>query len=263
MTSFLGEIALKTTTTEKKAGRNQHHAPVRLKGKNIFGFCTWSTVILHAFPQLKSNSLIVWGYSPLLSKWLEILSRFCACREKLSQERARRHNGRIFRRKQVQRSFACCEHGFCLLRLSQCQNLLLAESDWLIMSEITEYESKSKFAGRPTEKNANMSGKMQKSRKRKRASKPVRRVKKMRLEKEVRKSNSFWNCRKVVIENRITVFPFKSSKCKVAQYQLKCFFFCKLFACDKTSSTESFFCSYLQLFLDGQETSKSKSILER
>ena len=151
--------------------------------------------------------------------------------------------------------FACCVY--------QCQNLLLAKSDWLIMSEITEYESKSKFAGRPTEKNTNMSGKMQKSRKRKRASKSVRRVKKMRLEKEVRKSNSFWNCRKAVIENKITAFPFKSSKCKVAQYQLKCFVFANCLLAIKLHPLKVFFCSYLQLFLDGQETSKSKSILER
>ena len=130
------------------------------------------------------------------------------------------------------------------------------------MSEISENESKSKFAGRRNENNAYMSGKMQKSRKRKRASKPVRQIKTMRLEKEVRKSNSFWNCRKVVIENRIIYFAFKSLKCKVAQYpRLKCVFFA-LFACEKSSSTEIFF-SYLQLFLDGQETSKSKSILER
>ena len=224
-----------------KKGWTKQTSPVILKGKNIFGFCTWSTVILHAFPQLKSNSLIVWGYSPLLSKWLEILSRFCACREKLSQARARRHNGRIFRRKQVQRSFACCEHGFCLLRLSQCQNLLLAESDWLIMSEITEYESKSKFAGRPTEKNANMNGKMQKSRKRKRASKPVRRVKKMRLEKEVRKRNSSWNCRKVT-ENRIIVFSYKSAE---SQYlRLECLFyrlFCNVYLRQKFIHWKVFF----------------------
>ena len=65
------------------------------------------------------------------------------------------------------------------------------------MREINENESKSKFASMQNENNANMNGKVQKSRKRKRAIKPVRQVKKMRLEKEVRKRNFFWNCRKV------------------------------------------------------------------
>ena len=105
-----------STENNNNTRRDQHTTrptlPVRLKGKNIFGFCIWSTVILNAFPQLKRNSLISWRYSPFLFKWLEILSRFCACREKVSQARARRHNGRIFRRIQVQRSFAYCEHGF-------------------------------------------------------------------------------------------------------------------------------------------------------
>ncbi|XP_015773253.1 PREDICTED: uncharacterized protein LOC107351468 [Acropora digitifera] len=71
------------------------------------------------------------------------------------------------------------------------------------MSEIPEYESKSKFAGRPTEKNANMSGKMQKSRKRKRASKPVRRVKKMRLEKELFLDGQETSKSKSILESEI------------------------------------------------------------
>ena len=58
---------------------------------------------------------------------------FCTCSEKLSQTRARRHNERMTGRHNgripVERSFACCLHGFCLLRLSQWKNLLFVQVD--------------------------------------------------------------------------------------------------------------------------------------
>ena len=58
------------------------------------------------------------------------------------------------------------------------------------MSEICEEKSKSNVADTQNEKDSNLNGKMKKSRKRKRVSEPVRHLKKMRLEKEVRKRNS-------------------------------------------------------------------------
>ena len=55
------------------------------------------------------------------------------------------------------------------------------------MGEIKENESKSEFVEIKKENNANLNDKVRKSRKRKRATEPVRHFKAMRLAKEVRK----------------------------------------------------------------------------
>ena len=57
------------------------------------------------------------------------------------------------------------------------------------MSEIGENESKAEFVDVQNEKNANLNDKTRKSRKRKRATEPVRHFKTMRLAREVRKRN--------------------------------------------------------------------------
>ncbi|XP_067022966.1 uncharacterized protein [Acropora muricata] len=114
------------------------------------------------------------------------------------------------------------------------------------MSEVSENESKSKFAGRQNENSANLNCKMmmKKSRKRKRASKQVRRVKKMRLEKE-NYSLFLQKCKITISTSGVLVLsPFLA-----------------LFTCDKSSSTERFF-SYFQLFLSGRESTNSQSVLE-
>ena len=86
---------------------------------------TGCSPILNSFNCM--NFLIFWSFGP---KNLHI---FCTCSEKLSQTRARRHNesmtGRHNGRIPVERSFACCLHGFCLLRLSQWKNLLFVQVD--------------------------------------------------------------------------------------------------------------------------------------
>ena len=57
------------------------------------------------------------------------------------------------------------------------------------MGEITENEFKAEFVDIQNENNANLNDIMRKSRKRKRATEPVRHFKTMRLAKEVRKRN--------------------------------------------------------------------------
>ena len=57
------------------------------------------------------------------------------------------------------------------------------------MGEITQNESKAEFVDIQNENNANLNDIMRKSRKRKRATEPVRHFKTMRLAKEVRKRN--------------------------------------------------------------------------
>ena len=57
------------------------------------------------------------------------------------------------------------------------------------MGEIKGDESKSEFVDTQKEKDANLNDKLRKSRKRKRATEPVRHFKTMRLAKEVRKRN--------------------------------------------------------------------------
>ena len=148
------------------------------------------------FPYIEFFQLYELPYFLLL--WTEKSSHFfCTCSEKLSQTRARRHNERMTGRHNgriaVERSFACCLHGFCLLRLSQWKNLLFVQVDWSIMGEITENESKAEFVDIQNENNANLNDIMRKSRKRKRATEPVRHFKTMRLAKEVRKRNLSWN----------------------------------------------------------------------
>ena len=66
------------------------------------------------------------------------------------------------------------------------------------MGEIKGNESKPEFVEIQNENNANLNDIMRKSRKRKRATEPVRHFKTMRLAKEVRKRNLSWNWKKVI-----------------------------------------------------------------
>ena len=99
--------------------------------QNCSSVCSLSYLILN---RRTGCSPILYELPYFLVLWTEKSSHFfCTCSEKLSQTRARRHNERMTGRHNgripVERSFACCLHGFCLLRLSQWKNLLFVQVD--------------------------------------------------------------------------------------------------------------------------------------